>query len=929
MTEHALYGKKKLCYTEVTDFTDFEGIGQDPLYKRYESVYSVIGKQIPEDFRDFLAQPVYSGIDDQISWYCSEWHEEPEKFADLSQTDKDYYLSIKEKTLKVYQDTLATLKGEDLMILKSALTHIDNDFLFCYDGKVTVVAWGMVPDTTQHIVHGTIIHGFDFHKKKSIRFDEGVYGTFPTKIDGKMTRAEGTVLTERDIPVIRAKEGYIFKGWKPDPVGFKVTSNAVFTATYEKVDIPEPPVEPEKVTVRFRTDDRGILSGDETAVLEKGSYLTAALIPVISAANGYRFNGWDHSTNDPINSDTTFTALYDNDDVHCFFNAGEYGTISGNSRLTLPFGTTVPMSCIPLVTPKKGYKFTGWNVSPESSILNGNTTFTAQYEKEEYIPWWKRFWLILTGKGCLKWLLWLLMALLLLFLLSGLLRLCNPAGGRDSDGIRGGFIAGDDNTEIVGGGGREDNGTEHNIIGDDGRLPDGGAVAPIVGDDGDIPPVTQNPGAPDVVSNRLNIYFEDENIDFNQFAADFKLLYPGDDYEIIGFDPEVEFIQIKVPESERNAIRERLNSQMPNYRFFIVDESIFTLHGNRSSDTADAGWHLAAINLKEGWKITKGSNDVTVAIVDDGCDVGHPILKGRISESYNVFTQNSIVSKGEGHGTHVAGLAVGSDKYFDKGVSGVAPKCKFMPVQVFDNGFCTFSSLTSGIMYAIHHGADVVNVSVGPDFQGLNVLPVEQQQLLAETQFKNEEKVWRKIINVANKNNTILVLAVGNDDILATIPPECRTNGTLNVSAVNKEFKVTNFSNYGSGSNVSAPGQSIASSFPDNQFAVFDGTSMAAPIVAGTVALMKSVNKNISIAEVLPILQQSGRSISGNIPPMIQVDRALQIQCEGNVASTPDNTEVEETNAQSTDYDAIRRLIEEYKQKINDLERMLPENNNR
>ena len=111
MAEHALYGKKKLCYTKVTDFTDFQGIGQDPLYKRYDSVYSVIGKHVPEEYRDFLAQPVYSDIDDQISWYSREWNEEPEKFSDLSQTDKDYYLSIKEKTLKAYNDVIATLKG--------------------------------------------------------------------------------------------------------------------------------------------------------------------------------------------------------------------------------------------------------------------------------------------------------------------------------------------------------------------------------------------------------------------------------------------------------------------------------------------------------------------------------------------------------------------------------------------------------------------------------------------------------------------------------------------------------------------------------------------------------------------------------------------------------------------------------------------------
>ena len=62
---------------------------------------------------------------------------------------------------------------------------------------------------------------------------------------------------------------------------------------------------------------------------------------------------------------------------------------------------------------------------------------------------------------------------------------------------------------------------------------------------------------------------------------------------------------------------------------------------------------------------------------------------------------------------------------------------------------------------------------------------------------------------------------------------------------------------------------------------------------------------------------------------MVQVDRALQMQRDGNVAPTPQNPEVEESDPQTTDYDAIRRLIEEYKRKIKDLEQMLPENNNR
>lgn len=98
------------------------------------------------------------------------------------------------------------------------------------------------------------------------------------------------------------------------------------------------------------------------------------------------------------------------------------------------------------------------------------------------------------------------------------------------------------------------------------------------------------------------------------------------------------------------------------------------------------------------------------------------------------------MSPGQGHGTHVAGLAVGSTEFYSEGAAGVAPNCKIMPVQVFDNGMCTFSSLASGIMYAIHNGANIVNISIGPSFQGLSQLPIEEQIKVAQQYFKNEEK---------------------------------------------------------------------------------------------------------------------------------------------------------------------------------------------
>ena len=472
---------------------------------------------------------------------------------------------------------------------------------------------------------------------------------------------------------------------------------------------------------------------------------------------------------------------------------------------------------------------------------------------------------------------------------------------------------------------------------------------------------------------------------------------------VIGFDKNVPMIQILIPENMRDAIREGLNAQLPNYEFFIVDESIFTIVGDISTDTANIGWHLDAIDVEEGWEITKGSPNITVAVVDDGIDATHDILKGRIVSPYNVFTQDNRLSVGQGHGTHVAGLAVGSDKMFDKGVSGVAPKCKLMPIQVFDNGMCTFSSVTSGIMYAIHNGANVVNVSIGPNFRGLDILPLPDQDYIAKTQFKNEERVWKRIINVANEHNVIIVFAVGNDNILANIPPENRTNFTVNVAAVDRQIKGTDFTNYGRGSNISAPGKGIYSSIPVNEYAVFDGTSMAAPIVAGTVALMKSLNQDISVTEVLHILQATGERVSDYMPPMIQVDDALIALKTGVIPELPDtngnaNNEIANPNVgdggssgnnpndgetpindnpgetggnvggntpgdtgktpgqdgqipgnkpsptdpgndngktipptsedenDGTDYDAIRKLIESYKRKISELEKLLPEN---
>lgn len=968
MAEHTLYGKRNLCYTEVTDFTDFQGIGRDPLYKRFDSVYSVVEKNVESQYRDFLAHPIYSD-EDQILWYVREWNHTPCAYSDLSDVDKAKYAAIKEKTIAAYEKVHKNLTGEDKQILTGALKYIDEDFMFCYDEKVVVVAWGMSPDSHKHVVKGAVIHDLKIQSNHKVRFIVGENGTLSDKLAGVVSRPDGATLSNIDLPTVTPKRGYVFKGWDPNPLGMKVNGPLSFTALYDEAPIEDDvPAEKENVHITFLAGVGGSLNGTTECSIEKGTYLDVMQIPSAVPNNGYSFVGWDIQPDlEAICEDTTFTAIFNRDNVTCQFVAGEHGSIEGTDCFTQPYGSIFNNDNTPVVKAKKGYTFTGWDKSPVDFVLNGDTTFTAQYEKE--LPWYKRLWAWFTGKGCLKWLLWLLLLLLLLLLLSWILRSCD----NDNPVERIPVTVTEDGRVI------DNNGPIKGIVGDDGKLPDNNVVAPIVGDDGKEPPIVSNPGAPDIVANRLNIYFENTDVNLEQFISDLSKIYPENECQVIGFDKNVPMIQILIPENMRDAIREGLNAQLPNYEFFIVDESIFTIVSDISNGTANVGWHLEAIDVKEGWKITKGSPNITVAVVDDGIDATHDILKGRIVNPYNVFTQDNRLSVGQGHGTHVAGLAVGSDKMFDKGVSGVAPKCKLMPIQVFDNGMCTFSSVTSGIMYAIHNGANVVNVSIAPNFRGLDILPFPDQDYIAKTQFKNEERVWKRIINVANEHNAIIVFAVGNDNILANIPPENRTNFTVNVAAVDRQIKGTDFTNYGRGSNISAPGKGIYSSIPVNEYAVFDGTSMAAPIVAGTVALMKSLNQDISVTEVLHILQATGERVSDYMPPMIQVDDALIALKTGVIPELPDtngnaNNEIANPNVgdggssgnnpndgetpindnpgetggnvggntpgdtgkttpptskdenDGTDYDAIRKLIESYKRKISELEKLLPEN---
>jgi len=216
-----------------------------------------------------------------------------------------------------------------------------------------------------------------------------------------------------------------------------------------------------------------------------------------------------------------------------------------------------------------------------------------------------------------------------------------------------------------------------------------------------------------------------------------------------------------------------------------------------------------------------------------------------------------------------------------------------MPVQVAnEREQMTTTSVLDGILYALYQGADVINVSLGNMFTGLSQYDEAVQKDMINNHFKEEERLWRHVMRIAASHNSTIVIAAGNDNVLAGIDAMQRPELFITVSAVDKNnqaYNKANFSNYGQFSDISAPGVGIYSSVGSDSYQTMDGTSMAAPIITGAVALMKSLNSNLTNKQILCILQGTGLETQGNIGKLLQLDKALlKVKSGETVDCTPE-----------------------------------------
>ena len=264
-------------------------------------------------------------------------------------------------------------------------------------------------------------------------------------------------------------------------------------------------------------------------------------------------------------------------------------------------------------------------------------------------------------------------------------------------------------------------------------------------------------------------------------------------------------------------------------------------------------WHINHINLNSAWNITTGASNIKVAIIDTGVEASHSDLGYTVSDGYTqIDTSNGVnyttvpnahISPVYYHGTFVAGI-LGAKTNNVTGIAGVcggnhSKGVTIIPYCVGNSQSFTTYSVDDAILDAVDKGVKVINISLK--------LPYSTDVDLA--------------IEDAYANNVTIVCSSGNDNSSAISFPASHTK-TIAVGAIKLNNHRADFSNYGTGLDLVAPGKDIYSTTLYNGYDTDSGTSFAAPQVAGVAALMLSVNPSLTPSKIRSKLRSSCTKLS-------------------------------------------------------------------
>ena len=303
---------------------------------------------------------------------------------------------------------------------------------------------------------------------------------------------------------------------------------------------------------------------------------------------------------------------------------------------------------------------------------------------------------------------------------------------------------------------------------------------------------------------------------------------------------------VYIAKGDRKTINELKKLGIGKLTEFIEPNYIYKSSEVPNDPDYSKQWNLRSINVESAWDETKGSG-ITVAVIDTGISPVPDLKDTQFVNGYDFVNDRIEAFDDAGHGTHVAGTIAQSTNN-NYGVAGIAYEASLMPLKVLGaSGGGTVADIAEAIRFAADNEADVINMSLGG---------------------AGESKLMEEAINYAHQKGVVLVAAAGNANQNSASYP-ARYPHVIGVAALDSAGIKAPYSNFGAGVDISAPGgsevgkilqETIDPETGEPVFIGYQGTSMAAPHVAGVAALVKASGIT-EPDEVLRVLKQSARVV--------------------------------------------------------------------
>lgn len=296
-----------------------------------------------------------------------------------------------------------------------------------------------------------------------------------------------------------------------------------------------------------------------------------------------------------------------------------------------------------------------------------------------------------------------------------------------------------------------------------------------------------------------------------------------------------------------------------------IDPDPMTYVEYSNSDSPKPQWSLDSINAPSAWNLRKCDRKVSVAVLDTGIDLDHPDLKKNIDFNHAwSFVDEKGNATGEpvkldgdiaSHGTEVAGV-IAADATNGIGVKGVSHDCSIVPIRI---AYYNDQKAVRGLSVAM---ARAINYLVDHPIEGLRVINLSYGVVSG-----SRGNVFWSAVQNARKKGIVVVVAAGNEGVETIDYDYTSKHEVIAVGAIGRNEKRTNFTNWGRNTDVVAPGDWMwmptNRSLHKGSYVQWRGTSFAAPVAAGVLALMFAEKPDLSAAAAEAVLKKTAVKVDG------------------------------------------------------------------